>query len=108
MLTLGEHLRELREKNHISLRGLASRVRITAPYLSDIELGRRHPSDRVLADLARALRTTVDDLRRHDPRALLHEIQQRLDHDVGFAPALRRLLSKCATSDDLVRMMEKA
>jgi hypothetical protein len=61
----------------------------------------------VLTDLARALRTTVDDLRRHDPRALMHDIQQRLDHDAGFAPALRRLLSKCATSDDLVRMMEK-
>ncbi|HEX9501428.1 MAG TPA: helix-turn-helix transcriptional regulator [Thermoanaerobaculia bacterium] len=107
MPTLGEHLRELREKNHVSLRALASRVRITAPYLSDIELGRRHPSDRVLTDLARALRTTVDDLRRHDPRALMHEIQQRLDHDVGFAPALRRLLSRCATSDDLMRLMEK-
>jgi transcriptional regulator with XRE-family HTH domain len=107
MPTLGEHLRELREKNHVSLRALASRVRITAPYLSDIELGRRHPSDRVLTDLARALRTTVDDLRRHDPRALMHDIQQRLDHDVGFAPALRRLLSRCATSDDLVRLMEK-
>jgi transcriptional regulator with XRE-family HTH domain len=107
MPTLGEHLRELREKNHVSLRALASRVRITAPYLSDIELGRRHPSDRVLTDLARALRTSVDDLRRHDPRALMHDIQQRLDHDVGFAPALRRLLSRCATSDDLVRLMEK-
>ena len=107
MPTLGEHLRELREKNNVSLRALASRVRITAPYLSDIELGRRHPSDRVLTDLARALRTTVDDLRRHDPRALMHEIQQRLDHDVGFAPALRRLLSRCATSDDLMRLMEK-
>ena len=107
MPTLGEHLRALREKNHISLRGLASRVRITAPYLSDIELGRRHPSDRVLADLARALRTTVDDLRGHDPRALMRDIRQRLDHDAGFAPALRRLLSKCATSDDLMRMLER-
>jgi len=107
MPTLGAYLRELREKSHISLRTLASRVRITPAYLSDIELGRRHPSDRVLADLARALRTTVDDLRRHDPRALMHDIQQRLDHDAGFAQALRRLLSKCETSDDLVRMMEK-
>jgi hypothetical protein len=61
----------------------------------------------VLADLARALRTTVDDLRRHDPRALLRDIRQRLDNDVGFAPALRRLLTRCATSDDLVRMLER-
>ena len=43
MQTLGERLRELREKRGISLRNLAARVRITAPYLSDIELNRRHP-----------------------------------------------------------------
>jgi transcriptional regulator with XRE-family HTH domain len=107
MPTLGQHLRDLRERNHISLRSLASRVRITAPYLSDIELGRRHPSERVLADLARALRTPVDDLRRHDPRALMNEIQARLDHDADYAPALRRLLSKCETADDLEKMMER-
>jgi transcriptional regulator with XRE-family HTH domain len=107
MQTLGQHLRELREKNHISLRGLASRVRITPPYLSDIELGRRHPSDRVLADLARALRTSVEDLRRHDPKALLDDIRQRLDHDAGYGQALRRVLNKCTTADDLLRMLER-
>ena len=108
MQTLGQHLRELREKSHISLRSLAARVRITPPYLSDIELGRRHPSDRVLADLAKALRTTADDLRRYDPKALLDDIRQRLDHDAGYGSALRRVLIRCATADDLVKMLERA
>ena len=73
MQTLGQHLRELREKNHVSLRSLAARVRITAPYLSDIELGRRHPSSRVLADLAVFLEWKLD-LRREVIQALIYPL----------------------------------
>ena len=107
MLTLGERLRELREERRISLRHLAARVRITAPYLSDIELNRRHPSERVLADLARALHASVDDLREHDPQCLLREIEQRIRHDLNFAHALRRVLSRCSTAEELMRMVER-
>ena len=106
MQTLGTRLRELREKNGISLRNLAARVHITPPYLSDIELDRRHPSDRVLGDLARALRTPVDDLRQHDPKSLLAEIQRRIATDANYAQALRRVLSRCATAEDLLRMIQ--
>src|ERR1700758_4442689 len=99
MQTLGEHLRELREKSRISLRSLAARVRITAPYLSDIELDRRHPSDRVLGDLARALHTTAEELRQHDPKSVLSEIQRRIRDDADYAFALRRLLRRCTTAE---------
>ena len=105
MQTLGQHLRELREKNRISLRQLAAKVRITPPYLSDIELGRRHPSERVLADLAKALHAPVDDLRRLDPTSLLRDIQKRIAGDAGYAHALRRLLSRCTTSDELLKIV---
>jgi transcriptional regulator with XRE-family HTH domain len=107
MQTLGERLRELREKNRVSLRSLAARVRITAPYLSDIELDRRHPSDRVLADLARALHASVDELRQHDPKSLLSEIQRRIKDDAAYGLALRRLLNRCSTSEELMRMVER-
>ena len=107
MQTLGRRLRELREKNKVSLRGLAARVRITAPYLSDIELDRRHPSDRVLTDLARALHVSVEELRQHDPKSLLSEIQRRIEGDAAYGLALRRLLNRCATSEELMRMGER-
>jgi len=107
MQTLGKRLRELREKHRISLRHLAARVRITAPYLSDIELDRRHPSVRVLTDLARALHTPVDDLREHDPKSLLTDIQQRIQDDANYGVALRRLLNLCSTAEDLMRMVER-
>jgi transcriptional regulator with XRE-family HTH domain len=108
MQTLGKRLRELREKNRISLRSLAARVRITAPYLSDIELDRRHPSDRVLADLARALHASVEDLRQHDPKSLLSEIQRRIADDANYGIALRRLLSRFRTTEELMRMADLA
>ena len=106
MQTLGTYLRALREKRRISLRRVAARARITAAYLSDIELGRRHPSEKVLAELAAALNTSFDDLRRHDPRALINDIQKRVDEDVGYADALRRLLRKFETTEELLRFVE--
>lgn len=40
-VALGRHLRELRERADISLRSMAKLLGVSAPYLSDAELGRR-------------------------------------------------------------------
>lgn len=40
--SLGAELRKLREKAGLSGRQVARRMHISAPYLSDLELGRRH------------------------------------------------------------------
>ena len=106
MQTLGTYLRALREKRRVSLRRVATRARITAAYLSDIELGRRHPSEKVLAELAAALNTSFDDLRRHDPKALISDIQKRVGEDVGYADTLRRVLRKFETTEELLRFVE--
>lgn len=39
---IGKTIRKLREKKQISVRGMAKRIGISAPFLSDMELGRRH------------------------------------------------------------------
>ena len=48
-------LRKMRETAGMSLRELARRCGITAPYLCDIELGRRQPSGPVRYKLMKAL-----------------------------------------------------
>jgi len=106
MQTLGQHLREVREKRQISIRRLAKTIGVTAAYLSDIELGRRHPSEVVMASLAKALHTSIDDLHRHDPRSLINEIQIRVRNDPEYGWVLKRLLSKCTTTKDLLRIIE--
>jgi transcriptional regulator with XRE-family HTH domain len=54
-ISLGQRLHELRDSADLSLRELAKKVGISGPFLSDIELGRRFPSEEILAKLASAL-----------------------------------------------------
>ena len=52
MKTLGERIRELREQQDLSLRELASKIGVSASFMSDVELNRRHPSDKHLSAIA--------------------------------------------------------
>ena len=60
--TLGAEIRRLREYYKLSLRELARRLSISAPYLSDIERGQRFPSSKVLEKIARELKVELPDL----------------------------------------------
>src|SRR5260370_15568817 len=60
--SLGEKIKELRLKLAVSVRELARRIGISAPFLSDIELGRRFPSPDVLLALAKKLVFSEDEL----------------------------------------------
>jgi transcriptional regulator with XRE-family HTH domain len=48
-ISLGQRLHELRDRADLSLRELAKKVGISSPFLLDIELGRRFPSEEILA-----------------------------------------------------------
>jgi len=63
---LGQRIRELRQEHGLSLRDLGERLGTSAnptspAFLSDLENGRRFPSDEMLAKLAQALGTTEVD-----------------------------------------------
>lgn len=68
---LGATIRKLRLKADITLRELARRVEISASHLSDIEHGRRMPSDEALQRIANELAevgASYDDLRLLKPQ----------------------------------------
>ena len=90
--TFGQHIRELRQTAGLSLRELARRVGITAPYLSDIEAGYRHPSDKYLTALAKHLSTTEADLRRFDPRPPTKEMEKLIGANPDFSLAFRHMV----------------
>lgn len=108
MKTLGERIHELREKEDLSLRELAKKLGgLSAAFLSDIELGRRHPSEKVLADLARALKTSVADLESYDTRAPIEELKRLATADPAYGLALRRMVNKGVRPEELMRLAEK-
>lgn len=107
MKTLGERIRELREARDLSLRELAKKIGdLSAAFLSDIELGRRHPSEKVLALMARELGTTVADLRGYDTRAPVAELRRLAASDPQFGLALRRAVEKGFSGKELLQVIE--
>jgi transcriptional regulator with XRE-family HTH domain len=57
MMRVGDEVRRLREKKGLTLRGLADKVGLSAPFLSDVEHGRRRLSR--LDAMAKALGVKV-------------------------------------------------
>lgn len=105
--SLGQKLRELREAKDLSLRESAKRLGgISAAHLSDIELGRRYPSDDLLGRIAKLFGTTTDALRQHDPRPPVDELRRLAQADPAFGLALRTLVEKQVTPEDIMRLTD--
>ncbi len=62
MVGIGEFIREQREQAQVSVRQLAQLAGVSNPYLSQIECGLRRPSADILAQLAKALRISAEQL----------------------------------------------
>lgn len=62
---VGEQIRRLRQDRRQRLADVAGSAGISAQYLSEIERGVKDPSSEMLAAVAGALQTTVDDLVLH-------------------------------------------
>lgn len=105
--TLGQRIRELRDERDLSLRELARQVDISAPFLSDIELGRRFPSDEILELLARALGVPAADLEQFDHRPIVEEVKARATEDPAYGYMLRKVLEEFRTSEELRKLLDK-
>ena len=94
--TLAEKLRELRQEADLSVREAARRCSVSAPFLSDIELGRRNPSADVLARLAKLFRVKLDDLKQYDARDSLSSIKRLMDSSPSWGFALRKVAERAS------------
>ncbi len=106
MKTLGERIRELREKQDLSVRELAKQLQLSAAFLSDVELGRRHPSDEVLQQIARSLGIAVAQLREHDTRAPVQELRRLAAANPAYGVMLRKVVDKNIDPDEIIKFLD--
>ena len=109
--SLGQRLRKLRDKAGLSARELAKRIGVSSPFLSDIELGRRFPSEEVLGKLSAALNVTLEDLKQYDNRAPIADLKRLMDSDPKLGLAFRtpqeKVKSGELTTEDLIDRLSK-
>jgi transcriptional regulator with XRE-family HTH domain len=108
---LGQRIRELRDKADLSLRGLAMRIGI--PHLSfpDMELGRRFPSEEILAKLADALDVSPDELKQYDTRGPIADLKRLMDSNPKLGFAFRTVVEKVEngelTAEDMAKLSKR-
>jgi transcriptional regulator with XRE-family HTH domain len=110
--SLGQRLHELRDRADLSLRELAKKVGISGPFLSDIELARRFPSEEILEKLARALNVPLEDLKKYDNREPIADLKRLMDSNpkLGFAfrTAVEKVKSGELTAEDIIAKLGKS
>jgi transcriptional regulator with XRE-family HTH domain len=108
MKTLGEYIRELREKNDLSLRELAKKLdNLSAAFLSDVELGRRYPSDDVLAKMANVFGVSVAELKSYDTRVPVKELKLLADSNPAYGIALRKVVDREISPEDIIKLADR-
>jgi transcriptional regulator with XRE-family HTH domain len=106
--TFGQRIRDLRDEKDFSLREFAKKLGgISAAHISDIELGRRYPSDDLLKKMADELGTTIEDLQSYDRRPPMEDLKRITESDPAFGYALRKLVDKEVTAEDLIKWAEE-
>jgi transcriptional regulator with XRE-family HTH domain len=101
---LGPYMRRRRDELDLSLREFAKRLDCSAAFISDIELGRRHPSEKVLAEIARVLKVKLEDLQAMDVRPPIDDIKRLTQNDPRFALAFRTMIDKKVSADELLEL----
>ena len=89
-MTLGERIRARRLELRITLREFARRVGVSAPYVTDLEAGRRHPGPEILARIAKELTLPPGELEALDTR-LSQDVRKWVETQPEVAQLLRTL-----------------
>lgn len=103
---IGPFIRRRRDELDLSLRELAKKLDCSPAFISDIELGRRHPSDKVLIEIARLLKVKVEELRKLDVRPPIEEIKRVTQDDPTYALAFRTVIDN-VSADELLEFAKK-
>lgn len=109
--SMGQRLRELRERAGLSLREVAKAAKISPAFLSDVELGRRFPGNEKLALIAQKIKASADDLKKHDHRSALADLKRLAEGSPSLGAAVSVLVAQvqsgAITPDELAAKLRK-
>ena len=112
METIGQFIREKRNARGLSLRRLALQAGITPPFLSDIERGRRFPSEKSRAKLAPLLGVEKGDLDlfdfRKDIPAMIELLQTYPDIQAAFRATMQRIREGTLAPGEFAKLLSEA
>lgn len=114
-MKFGELLKQMRLKKDISLRKLAEEIGVAAPYLSDVEKGRRNPlSEEKMRKVIEVLQLSSDESNELFDRAaserkdtVAPDISAYVSDHESVRAALRKAKSMNLGDDDWLRIIEK-
>ena len=107
MHSLGEVIRNLREKTDLSLRALAKKADISPPFLSDIETGKRYPSDETLQSLAKTLKVSIEHLKKYDHRESASDLRRIIANNPRIGLAFRSTVEGLKTGKITAEQLER-
>ncbi|MDN3359739.1 helix-turn-helix transcriptional regulator [Actinomadura sp. DC4] len=94
--SIGEYIREQRQRAKVSLRQLAEVTGVSNPYLSQIERGLRKPSAEILQQIAKGLRISAEALYVQagilDDRESDTDVQAAIRADAGLSERQKQVL----------------
>lgn len=105
--TIGEIIAEARKQSGLSLRAVAGRVPISFTYLSEIEKGKRMPSEKVIKSLSEQseLSLDFDHMMAHSGR-IGEEAEAYLEKHPAFGKVIRVVAKKKLNDEQLNTLSE--
>jgi len=92
----------------MSLREFARKLgELSPPFVSDVELGRRFPSEKVLEKMAHVLGVTVGELQKYDSRAPIEDLKRLAASDPVYGFALRKVADGEISAEDILKLASK-
>ena len=108
MNELGGRIRELRDRHDISLREFARKLGDISPaHISDIENGRRNPSEDLLHKMAQVLGVAFEELQRLDNRLPVEELRRAMRQDPALGFALRKAVEMNVSSEQILKWADE-
>lgn len=105
--SLGDKIKELRLASGVSLRQFAGIIGITPAFMSDIELGRRFPSDDVLHKIATELKIPFAELKSCDVRESLTDLRKLVQDNGEWGVAFRTVAEQVKSGMTPQELMKK-